>query len=163
MSGCRGRANRKLYHAAILLHMLESELTREHYPANIVLDATAPAIRQHLLGALGWFLLELAEVQSLPEHPPESVKSLQVDFGLAEPLRGELIEISGLEQSGWLAELQATPPESGAVQTPPGGAAPGGANLLVVAQQSWSAEQLRSWYSALEGMIDRLGHGLDEW
>ena len=158
MSGCRGRANRKLYHAAIVLHMAETELAREHYPAKIVLDAAAPAIRLHLLEAFGWFLLELADVQDLPAQPPASMAELAAQFPLKEPLRGELIEIRNLEHTGWLAALQAPPPDAGSTQT-----APGGANLLVLAEQAWSIEQLRQWYAALDALIERLGHGLDEW
>jgi hypothetical protein len=153
-----GRANRKLYHASILLQMLERELAREYYPASIVLEAAAPAIRLHLLDALGWFLLELAEVSNLPEAPPHSVAALKDQCKLQEPIRGELVEIGNLEQQGWLKALQSEPLRPGASQP-----AAGGANLLAVADQAWSLEQLRQWATAVDELIDRLGHGLDEW
>ncbi len=166
MSDARGRANRKLYHAAILTRMLEAELAQEQYPASVVLEAAGPAIRGHLLDAYGWFLLELAEVIALPERPPHSVAEL------AEPadgqavelapdsdwMRGELIELKRLEQSGWLAALQAPVPTMGSAT--PGFQAD---NLLAVTAQEWSLEQLRQWHKELEALIDRLSHGLDEW
>ena len=155
MSTCRGRANEKLYHAAILMRMLSAELAREELPARVVLEAAGLAVRQHLLDAYGWFLLELAGVSDFPAQPPHSVDSLQASYGLAEPLRGELVELRVAEREGWLGQLQAVPGGRPAVT--------GGGNLLPVAEQSWSEEQLRGWHDLLADLIDRLGHGLDEW
>lgn len=157
----RGLANRKLYHAAILLRMLAAELEREELPANVVLEAVGLAVREHLLEAYGWFLLELAGVEEPggpPERgaPPRGVDALVREYGLAEPLRGELVELAQLERRGWLGELLAVP---AAVST----GVRSGPDQLQVVEQGWSLQQLRAWHDGLADIIDRMAHGLDEW
>lgn len=162
----RGLANRKLYHAAILLRMLAAELEREELPANVVLEAVGLAVREHLLEAYGWFLLELAgaeEPRGAPERgapergaPPCGVDALVREYGLAEPLRGELVELAQLERRGWLGELLAVP-------TAASTAARSGPDQLQVVEQGWSLQQLRAWHDGLADIIDRMAHGLDEW
>ncbi len=155
MSTCRSRANEKLYHAAILIRMLGAELAREELPARVVLEAVGQAVRHHLLDAYGWFLLELAEASDLPAEPPHDIDALRQLVALQEPLRGELVELTTLEQGGWLASLRALPTARGPAST--------GGDLLVVAEQGWSEAQLREWHDQLADLIDRIGHGLDEW
>lgn len=152
----RGLANRKLYHASILIRMLGPELGREDLPAQVVLEAVGLAVRQHLLEAYGWFLLELAGVEDAGSSPPTSVAALQRDYALDEPLRGELVELLQLESQGWLASLLSSPGVGGhATSRDP--------DRLAVVEQSWSEDMLRNWYENLADLIDRLGHGLDEW
>lgn len=152
----RGLANRKLYHASILIRMLGPELGREDLPAHIVLEAVGLAVRQHLLEAYGWFLLELAGVDEPAGAPPAGVAALQRQYTLDEPLRGELVELLQLEKQGWLAELLSHP-------QPGGGIAARDPDRLAVVEQSWSEDLLRNWHDRLSDLIDRLGHGLDEW
>ena len=113
-------------------------------------------MRQHLLEAYGWFLLELAGVDVAREAPPAGVAALQRDYGLDEPLRGELVELLHLERQGWLAALL-SPPDVGLRTTPRD------PDRLAVVEYTWSEETLRSWHENLADLIDRLGHGLDEW
>ncbi len=155
MSTARGLANQKLYHASILIRMLGAELAREELPAARVLEAVGLAVRRHLLEAYGWFLLELADISDLPAEPPLTIAELEQHYGLAEPRRGELVELGQMEQAGWLAALQAQPA--------PTRSTAGNASLLAVAEQPWSEQGLRQWHDALADAIDRLGHGLDEW
>ncbi|MDJ0878282.1 MAG: hypothetical protein QNI86_06695 [Halieaceae bacterium] len=155
MSSARSLANQKLYHAAILIRMLGPELAREDTPAARVLEAVGLAVRRHLLEAYGWFLLELAEISDLPAEPPLSIAELEQNHGISEPRRGELVELGQLEQNGWLAALQARPePTRSSSAT---------ANLLAVAEQTWSEEGLLRWHDSLADLIDQMGHGLDEW
>ncbi len=152
----RGLANRKLYHAAILVRMLNAELSREDLPAQVVLEAAGLAIRQHLLEAYGWFLLGLAGVEDARQGPPAGITALQRDYGLAEPLRGELVELQQLERQGWLAELLAPPAAAAAAPV-------AAADQLAVTEQAWSESQLQAWHDSLAALIDRMADGLDEW
>ncbi len=155
MSSARSLANQKLYHAIILIRMLDAELAREELPAARVLEAVGLAVRRHLLEAYGWFLLELAEINDLPTEPPLAIAELEQRYDLPEPRRGELVELAQLEREGWLAALQA-PPQ-------PTRSSAASANLLAVAEQPWSQEGLRQWHDLLADLIDRMSHGLDEW
>ena len=152
----RGLANRKLYHAAILVRMLAAELSREDLPAQVVLEAAGLAVRQHLLEAYGWFLLGLAGVDEPRHGPPAGIAALQRDYGLEEPLRGELVELGRLEREDWLADLLAPPPASVA-------GAPVDPDRLSAVEQGWSEVQLRAWHDELAALIDRISDGLDEW
>ncbi len=166
MSAARARANRKLYHAAVLQRMLTAEMEREELPAGVLLEAVGESVRLQLLDAYGWFLLELAEVEELPGTPPHSVPALCAAWPQAEPLRGELVELQNLEQAtSWLSELQAPPPATAGGASPPvtaGGTSPAGDTLNVVEAQ-WSASTLEQWYSGLSGLMERMSDSLDEW
>jgi len=157
VSAARARANRKLYHAAVLQRMLQHELAREEVPARVVLDAVGESVRLALLDAYGWFLLELAGVDELPSQPPHRIIDLLQAWPQAEPLRGELVELQNLERAaGWLAELQASPPVAPvAVSQPPG--------ALSTVELDWSAERLEQWHSGLSELMDRMSDSLDEW
>jgi hypothetical protein len=152
----RGQANRKLYHAAILVRMLRAELSRQELPAHVVLESVGLAVRQHLLEAYGWFLLELAGIEDISRGPPPGLAALQQAYGVSEPLRGELVELQQMEREGWLAELLAPP-------APTGAAPAAGPDGLAVREQVWSEAQLQSWHDKLAELFDRMSHGLDEW
>ena len=157
MNAARARANRKLYHAAVLQRMLAAELEREEFPATVLLAAAGESVRLHLLDAYGWFLLELAGVEELPDTPPHSVPALCAAWPQAEPLRGELVELQNLEQSAsWLSELQAPLPAAAGGTSPPG-------DTLNVVEAQWNASMLEQWYSGLSGLMDRMSDSLDEW
>ena len=157
MTAARALANQKLYYAAIHQRMLSAELAREDIPAAVLLEAVGQSVRQHLLDAYGWFLLELAEIEELPALPPHTVAELLQQWPQQEPLRGELVELMGLEQTpGWLAELHLP-----VAQSVPGTAAP--ADTLVVVDAQWSQPQLEGWYNSLVALIERMSDSLDEW
>ena len=157
MTVARALANQKLYYAAIHQRMLSAELAREDIPAAVVLDAVGQSVRQHLLDAYGWFLLELAGTEELPAQPPHTVADLLRQWPQQEPLRGELVELMDLEtRPGWLLELH-----SPVAQSVPGTAAP--ADALVVVDAQWSQAQLEGWYGSLVALIERMSDSLDEW
>ena len=157
MSAARARANRKLYHAAVLQRMLAAEMEREELPAGVLLEAVGESVRLQLLDAYGWFLLELAGVEELPGTPPHSVPALCAAWPQAEPLRGELVELLNLEQSqSWLAGLLDSPPALALGTSPVG-------DTLNVVEAQWSASTLEQWYSGLSGLMDRMSDSLDEW
>ena len=157
MRAARALANQKLYHAALHQRMLARELAREDVAASVLLEAVGRSVQQHLRDAYGWFLLELAAVEDLPMIPPHSVTQLCAAHTVEKPLRGELVELTNLEQrSGWLVELLSDRPLSVAAAR----SAPVGLSLV---QSHWSQAELQAWYEALEGMIERMGDSLDEW
>lgn len=149
-------ANQKLYHAAILTRMLSDERERERIPLSVLLEAVGEPARQHLQAAYGWFLVALAGPSELPDAPPRNVSDLVATFGLGDPLRGELVELRQLEASGWLAELLASAsPNVGGGQRREG--------VVPLVAQAWDDSRLAEWRGQLEGLIDRLSHGLEEW
>jgi hypothetical protein len=157
MSSARARANRKLYHAAILLRMLATESEREDLPAQVLLEAVGESVRLHLLDAYGWFLLELAQVEVMPERPPHTLDELDQRWPQVEPLRGELVEIRALECSeSWLAGLQSVPPT---VST----GTSAGPDILSTVEAGWSQSGLQQWYTGLSDLMERMSDSLDEW
>ena len=156
MGPALGRANQKLYHAAILTRLLSAERAREQVPLAVLLDAIGVPARQHLLDAYGWLLVALVDPAELPQDPPGDMDALVAAYGLSEPLRGELVELRQLEATGWLGELVS------ASVTPGAAASPVNSELSLVAR-AWDDGQLEEWRRQLEDLIDRLSHGLDEW
>jgi hypothetical protein len=157
LNNARALANQKLYFANVLLQMLRAELLREELPAAVLLEAVGQSVRAQLLDAYGWFLLELAETGELPAQPPHSVAELRQSLDTSQPLRGELVELSNLENApGWLADLQALRPQS-----PPG--ARHAADTLQLMEPQWSARELEQWSTALAALVDRMSDSLDEW
>ena len=109
MSNPRGLANHSLYMARLLLSAWRAAHGAALAPVNALDAAFAPAVRMHLLDAYGWFLLATMRVTQLPALPPHRVADLAPQApGIAQP--GEISECQQLEQSGWLAKLQAPLP-----------------------------------------------------
>jgi hypothetical protein len=160
VSLARGRCNQKLYYASIQLQGLHQALQASKSPETILLEAYGQAVQGHLLDAYGWFLLELAEVADLPRVPPSSLSELSGATELAQPLRGELVELQNLETDSrsWLARLLAAPHHSVSETGRPSQA------LLASSQtRVWSALELEAWCRELTRMTDRMGDSLDEW
>lgn len=109
MSNPRGLANHSLYMARLLIAAWEGAHDAALAPVNALDAAFVPAVRLHLLDAYGWFLLATLRVTQLPVSPPHSVADLAPQApGISRP--AEVSECQQLEQSGWLAQLQAPLP-----------------------------------------------------
>ena len=153
MSSARGRANHALYLARILLAAWRRDLDAESVAAVTLTSAYLPGVRQHLVDAYGWFLLEITRPGALPEKPPRSLSDLpEVAEGKALP--GEIREFQQLEQGGWIGEML-----SSDSVTP----APSSASSLAVAAPLSGPEQASLWADQLQSLFDRMGDSLDEY
>ncbi|MEM1111100.1 MAG: DUF6586 family protein [Pseudomonadota bacterium] len=158
MSGARARANHSLYLARILIRSWQTAQAEQQASRLALAQAFTCATRDHLLEAYGWFLLQIAAPDSLPEAPPRSCAELpQLSPGKARS--GEISEFVLLENDGWLAQLLNTVrPSAGGLSSrdPRNLAAP-------VAAVESSAEQFAEWADALAEIFDRMGDSLDEY
>lgn len=161
MSGARSHANHRLYLARVLLDCWRDALARETVPAVTLSQAFGEAVREHLVAAYGWFLLEITRPEPLPAHPPRGCAELPgVAAGKAVP--GEIRELAQLEEEGgWLAALLAG--EEPAPQFRRGDARRGDGNLAVQADHAPGPGQLQQWADYLQGLFDRMGEFLDEY
>ena len=155
MSSPRAQANHGLYLAKIQLSGWRYALAAQEVPAATLTQAYLPAVREHLLAAYGWFLLEVSGTGQAGDKPPRGCAGLPgVAAGRAVP--GEVREFQQLETSGWLAELLA----EGHVLAR---AAPMQGNLAVAAPESGGCEQVQQWINNLEVLFDRMSDSLDEY
>ncbi len=154
MSSARGQANHRLYLARILLLAWERALTEEDVAGTVLNQAYLPAVKEHLTGAYGWFLLEISRPDPVPAIIPHSVHELPgVTQGKA--LAGEIREFSQLEESAWLGELLAAQPAK-TLKTP-------GQNLASNAGEGADISQMRHWADQLQALFDRMSDSLDEY
>ncbi|MEJ2531536.1 MAG: hypothetical protein P8Y92_07030 [Halioglobus sp.] len=155
MSSARSHANHRLYLARILLDCWRDALDGERVPAVTLSQAFGEAVREHLVAAYGWFLLEITRPEPVPPHPPRGCSELPaVAAGKAVP--GEIRELAQLEESGWLAALlsgEEPAPETRRSEV----------NLAVPADHVPGPGQLQQWADYLEGLFDRMGEFLDEY
>ncbi len=165
MSGARSHANHRLYLARILLDCWRDALARETVPAVALSQAFGEAVREHLVAAYGWFLLEIIRPEPLPPHPPRGCAELPgAAAGKAVP--GEIRELAQLEEGGWLAALLAGEepgPGIGRGDARRGDARRTEGNLAVPADHAPGPGQLQQWADYLEGLFDRMGEFLDEY
>lgn len=153
MGSARGQANGALYLARILLAAWRRELDAESVPAVTLTSAYLPGVREHLVDAYGWFLLEITRPGALPDKPPRGLSDLpEIADGKALP--GEIREFQQLEQGGWIGEML-----SGDIQTPVSASA---SNLAVAAPLS-GPKQASLWADQLQSLFDRMGDSLDEY
>ena len=155
MSSARSHANHRLYLARILLDCWHDALDAEKVPAVTLGQAFGEAVREHLVAAYGWFLLEIPRPEPLPPHPPRGCAELPaVAAGKAVP--GEIRELAQLEEGGCLAALHSgedDEPETRRSEF----------NLAVPADHAQGHGQLQQWADYLEGLFDRMGEFLDEY
>ena len=155
MSSARAQANQGLYLAKIQLSGWRQVLAAQDIPAVTLTQAFLPAVREHLLVAYGWFLLELSGSEQLTGKPPRGCAGLPaVAAGKAVP--GEIREFQQLESEGWLAELLAE-------HDVPVRAAPLQGNLTVPSPELANCEQVQQWIDKLEALFDRMSDSLDEY
>ncbi len=157
-SSARARANHKLYLARILLDAWQRALDGEDIPANTLAQAFFRPVREHLIGAYGWFLLALCHLDELQPYPPRSCAELpELPQGRAVP--GEVHEFQHLEDSGWLADLLDERDELARVSHRSGEA---GRNLATTASELPGPAEMSFWSEQLEALFNRMGDSLDE-
>lgn len=159
MSGPRARANHKLYLARILLASWREVLAREQVPAATLSQAFASPVREHLLDAYGWFLLEICQPSELPERPPRRCSELPA-VAAGRALSGEIREFMQLESTDWFARLLASWNEWA---PPRRHGTPGDSNLASVAPALPGVAELAQWADRLESLFIRMGDSLDEY
>jgi hypothetical protein len=158
MSSARAQANQSLYLAKILLGSWQVALAAEELPARTLNQAFVPAVREHLLDAYGWFLLELSGADSAAGKPPHSCNEL-ADVAAGKAIPGEIREFQQLETDGWLAQLLAAQQGPGA--SPGASRTPG--NLSVTATAGLpDCDQMGEWLARLERVFERMSDSLDE-
>ena len=154
MSSARAYANQSLYLARIQLQAWTRALEEKTHPAATVDQAFAPAVREHLLDAFGWFALNILAVAELPEKPPHRCRDLPaVAAGKSVP--GEIREFQQLEEGGWLGELQTPLPPPGRPVRSPGNLAAAGSGLP-------DRATMAAWADSLAAVVDRMADVLDE-
>lgn len=153
MSSPRGQANHSLYLARLLLAAWQRELAREATPATVLAQAWVPAVRNHLLAAYGWFLLELAKPAELPSALPLSVAQLP-PAAPGKALPAELMEFAQLERSGWLAALLQAPANAPVSR--------GSGSLASSVGDVPTPASMMAWAEQLDSAFARMGDLLDE-
>ena len=154
MSSARAYANQSLYLARIQLQAWGRALQDQAHPAATVDQAFAPAVRDHLLDAFGWFALNILGTADLPDKPPHHCGELPaVVTGKSVP--GEIREFQQLEQGGWLGQLQAPLPAPGRSVRSPG-------NLAAADGGLPDRDAMTVWADSLSAVVDRMGDALDE-
>ncbi len=157
-SSARARANHKLYLARILIGAWRESLDREDIPASTLDQAYFGAVRAHLVGAYGWFLLELSQLDQLPQRPPGCCAQLPpLPRGRAEP--GEIREFRQLEGGGWLAELLE---ERDEFARPARRSDPAARNLVSSTGGLPGPDAMLRWCDQLETLFQRMGEFTDE-
>jgi hypothetical protein len=155
MNSSRALANHGLYLAKIQLSGWRHALAAQDIPVVTLTQAYLPAVREHLLAAYGWFLLEVSGTEQLGGKPPRGCAGLPgIAAGRAVP--GEIREFQQLESEGWLAELLSEGDVSVRAASIQG-------NLAVAAPELASCEQVQQWINNLEALFDRMSDSLDEY
>lgn len=159
MSRARARANHKLYLARIVLAAWREALSAQQIPEKTLTQAYSGAVREHLVQAYGWFLLEICQPAELPDKPPRSCADISSGAeGKAIP--GEIREFARLEVDGWLADLLDDPDEW-AKTAPRSAAAP--SNLARTTMELPDPGSFGHWADQLETLFDRMSDSLDEY
>ena len=155
MSAARGNANQSHYLASLLLSAWACDEREQGTPAAVLAQAYLPAVREHLITAYGWFLLEIAGINDWPGGPPRSVQSLpEVPQGKA--VAGELREFDSLERSGWLNDLLAEIDLKSAPVRSRG-------NLAQPVADVPGPGDAQAWHTELGAVMARMRDSLDEY
>ena len=153
MSKARGLANHSLYMARLLLSAWAETQSAAVTPIHAIDAAFAPAVRLHLLDAYGWFLLTSMRATQLPDGPPHCVAELADRApGIARP--AEVSECQYLENTGWLAQLQAPLPK---------GLARRGLGMSLAIESAYpDISMYRNWARHVEDLFARMSDAIDE-
>lgn len=159
MSTPRALANQKLYHAKILIRFWQTAIAEENIAKTVLEQAFGSAVRDHLIGAYGWFLLEISQPKEMPEQPPRCCDELpSVALGRETP--PEINEFLQLERAGWLSRLLNS-------NTPFGTSAALGnlpsQNLATVAGGEYGPDEALRWHDELAALFGRMTDSLDEY
>lgn len=161
MSSARAQANQKLYHARILINCWRSALDAEQVASRVLEQAFGTAICDHLAGAYGWFLLEVAQPARMPATPPRRCADLPgTDQGKETP--PEILEFQKLETQPWLAQIL-DPVSMPAGRLMAGTQAGNPQNLAIESEQGFCPEQADQWHAQLNSLFQRMTDSLDEY
>lgn len=156
MSSARALANQKLYHAKILIDHWQQALIAEQVASTVLEQAFGNPVREHLVGAYGWFLLEVSQPPSLPAVPPRCCNELAaVVEGLQ--IAPEILEFQQMERVPWLAQVLGSNPtadERTTVSTH---------SLAIETDAIFTPELAMQAGERLSGLFDRMTNSLDEY
>ncbi len=159
MSTPRALANQKLYHAKILIRYWQAAIAEENIAKTVLEQAFGSAVRDHLIGAYGWFLLEILQPDAMPEQPPHCAEELPaIIAGRETP--PEINEFLHLEREGWLSKmLNPNSPfdPSAELRNPPS------QNLATVAGGEYGPNEALRWHDELVALFGRMTDSLDEY
>ena len=161
MSTARAQANQKLYHAKILINSWRSALSEQQVASRVLEQAFGIAVCDHLAGAYGWFLLEVAQPSQMPPNPPRRCADLPV-IAEGKETPPEILEFQKLEMQPWLAQILNAGLVASGLEI--GGSQPrSGQNLAVESEQGFSPEQAEQWHAQLNRLFERMSDSLDEY
>lgn len=156
MTTARGQANQKLYLARVLLTAWREALVAQQLPAQVLTQAFLPAIRQHLVDAYGWFLLEISGSDATSLQLPRSCGDLPAPAE-GKVVAGEIREFKQLEKAGWLARLLQV---DDAIAQP---STRSPQNLASEAPILTGPDEAETWLDNLAALFERMSESLDEY
>jgi len=157
MSAARGNANHAHYLANLTLAAWRRDETAERAASLTLTQAYLPGVREHLLSAYGWFLLEIAGIDDWPQTPPRSVAFLP-DVPDGKALAGELREFQALEATGWLGALLAEPDLTARAPL-----RRSRANLAQPVSEVPTLDEVSLWHAEMGAAMARMRDSLDEY
>ncbi len=159
MSTPRALANQKLYHAKILIAYWQKAIAEESIAKTVLEQAFGSAVRDHLIGAYGWFLLEISQPDEVPEQPPRRCDELPaVAVGRETP--PEINEFLKLEREGWLSKMLNTGSPSGPSAVLHN---PASQNLATMVVVEYGPDEALRWHDELVALFARMTDSLDEY
>lgn len=153
MASTRGQANQSLYLAKLLISGWDSAVRQESLPEQLLTQAYLPGVKEHLVNAYGWFLVEISCPTAAPLKAPRCCADLP-DVALGKAVPPEIRECQQLEQDGWLEQILADD-SLAVVQRSPGN--------LVTSVTNDGPQLASSWVDALHKLFDRMADSLDEY
>lgn len=152
----RGRANHHLYLARLLIDGWEAQGATGEAPAPTLDAAYAPAVREQLIAAYGWYLLAVSDPTGDAVGPPPRCAAELPAPPAGRAVAGELREFAQLEEAGWLADMLAPLPEG-----PPSPRQQPG-NLLGAERLLPDVREARGWHRRLSETLARMNDSLEE-
>jgi hypothetical protein len=159
MSTPRALANQKLYHAKILIRYWQTAIADENIAKTVLEEAFGSAVRDHLIGAYGWFLLQISQPDEMPEQPPRRADELPAVI-LGKETPPEINEFLQLEREGWLNKLLS--PVSAYQPTGPIRNSPS-QNLATLTGVEYGPDEALRWHHELSALFARMTDSLDEY
>lgn len=159
MSTSRALANQKLYHAKILIGYWQTAISEENIAKAVLEQAFGTAVRDHLIGAYGWFLLEITRPEEVPEQPPRRCDDLPA-VAVERETPPEINEFLQLEREGWLSKMLNPRSPSGPSAVPSN---PASQNLAAMAGPEYGPAEALCWHDELAALFGRMTDSLDEY
>lgn len=159
MSATRGSTNQCLYLARVLLDGWAKALAEQEVAEATLTEAYLPGVREHLLRAYGWFLLETAGHEDWNAALPRKAADLPA-VAQGKAVSGEVREFTALEAQGWLCDLLADVNFSRSSASSRSRARN---NLAVVADATPTQEDAAHWHAELGAVVNRMRDSFDEY